>query len=287
VYYYIFDPRGEQEIKYFERVQGRLLNQLAELRVDGETARVTSIRTIDLLVEQALNAECRTITVVGSDGSLNKAINAVANRREDVTLGYIPLDPESPLSKILGLTQDVAAAAKVIAARLTQKLDLGKAGNQYFLSKVDLGLNRFTKMPAGFLGLSAAWALLKLEPFAVKLAIEGQFTATSEVLGAQIINSRSNDGCKVKLGNPADKLLDIILLNKLSYSQIFKYRNELASGCLDNVPGATVLHAKKVEVLGPRRLPLSIEGQTYIKAPATVSIASSGIKIIAGKNRQF
>lgn len=297
MYFYIFDPRGEREIKYFERVQGKLSNQLAELKIDGETSRVTSIRTLDLLVEQAISADAKTVVVVGSDQSLNKVINAVVKKKAELTIGYIPLDPTSALSKILGLNGDVETTVKVIAARLTEELDLGRVGDRYFMSKVDLGQNYFTKMETGFFGISAARSFMKLEPFVVKLSIEGQFTqpkssaagftVTSEVLGVQIINSRSNEGCKVKLGNPRDRLLDIVLLNKLSGIQIFRYRNELASGCLDNVPGTTVLHAKKVEVLGPRRLPISIEGQTCTKAPATITVARRRIKMIVGKNRQF
>ena len=287
MYFYIFDPRGEREIKYFERLQGKLLNQLAELRIDGETVRVTSIRTLDLLVEQAISAEAKTVVMVGSDQSLNKVINAVVKKKADLTIGYIPLDPESPLSKILGLTHSVESTAKTIAGRLTQELDLGRVGDRYFLSKVDLGQNLFAKMEAGFMGIRAARSLMKLDPFVVKLSIDGSFTATSEVLGAQIINSRSNEGCKVRLGNPLDRLLDVILLNPLSGIQVLRFRHELASGCLDNVPGATVLHAKKIEVLGPRRLPLSIEGQIYTKAPAIISVARRRIKMIVGKSREF
>ena len=44
MYFYIFDPRGEREVKYFERIQGRLLNTLAETHIEGETYRVTAIR---------------------------------------------------------------------------------------------------------------------------------------------------------------------------------------------------------------------------------------------------
>jgi diacylglycerol kinase family enzyme len=73
----------------------------------------------------------------------------------------------------------------------------------------------------------------------------------------------------------------------LTSSQIFRYRKELASGCLDNVPGSTVMHAKKIDILGPKKLPLFIEGQVYTKAPATITVAKEKIKLIVGKSRQF
>lgn len=287
MYFYIFDPGRDKEVKYFERIQGRLLNLLAESNIGGETYRVTAIRTVELLVEQAIGADAKTIIVVGSDGSLNKTINAVIRKKANITLGFIPLDLESSLGRILGVAADIEEAVKTLASRLVRELNLGKVGEHYFLSQVDLGENAFAKTELGFMGLGAARNFMKLQPFALKLSLEDLYTATSEVLGAQIINCRNNEGCHLKLGDPTDQLLDILLLNKLSSAQIFRYRKELASGCLDNVPGVTVMHAKKIDILGPKKLPMSIEGQVYTKAPATITVAKERIKVIVGKQRQF
>lgn len=287
MYFYIFDPDRDKEAKYFERIQGRLLNLLAEAHIEGETYRVTAIRTVDLLVEQALGAEAKTIVVVGSDSSLNKTINAVLRKKAELSIGFIPLHPESALGKILGVSADVEEAVKTLAGRLVRELSLGKVGEHFFLSQVDLGENVFAKLQSGFLGFGALRGAMNLAAFPLKLSLEDSFTATSEVLGAQIINCRNNDGCRLKLGDPTDAFLDILLLNKLSGTQIFRYRKELISGCLDNVPGSTVMHARKIDILGPKKLPLSIEGQVFTKAPATITVAREKIKLIVGKNRQF
>lgn len=260
---------------------------LSENRIQGETYRVTSIRTIELLVDQALGADAKTLVVVGSDGTLNKVINALAKKNRDLTVGYVPLDPENSLGKILGLSTDIQEAVKTLAGRLTSNLDLGKVGEHYFLSKVDLGENSFREVDSGFLGIRGYFEFRKLQSFKVELALQGLYTVTSEVMAAQIINCRNNEGCRQKLGDPTDKLLDILILPKLSSMQVFRYRRELATGCLDNVPGSTVMHAKKVDILGPKKLPISVEGQVYTKAPATVSVAKEKIKMIVGKGRQF
>lgn len=287
MYFYIFDPGKDKEIKYFERIQGRLLNLLAEHRIEGDTYRVTAIRTVELLAEQAISAEAKTLIVVGSDATLNKAVNTLTRKQADLTVGFIPLDPDSTLAGIFGIPSDIEQAVKALAGRLTAELDLGKVGEHFFLSKVDLGPNAFPRIESGFWGLSALSRLSKLQPFTVMLSLENSFTATSEVLAAQIINSRNNEGCRFRLGDPTDQLLDVLLLHKLSRSQMFRYRRELATGCLDSVPGATIMHAKKIDVLGPKKLPVSVEGQVYTKAPATITMAAEKIRLIVGKGRQF
>lgn len=287
MYFYIFDPGKDKEGKYFERVQGKLLNLLSEHHIEGDNYRTTSIRTVELLTEQAISGEAKTLVVVGSDASLSRAINTVIRKKADLTLGFVPLDAESVIGRILGIPADIEMAIKIIASRLIVPLNLGRLGEFYFLTKVDLGENPLRKLEAGLWGLKSVSLLTRLQPFVVKISLEDSFTASSEVLAAQIINSRDNTGCHMRLGDPTDELLDVVLLNKLSRGQIFRYRKELASGCLDNVPGVTVMHAKKIDILGPRKLPLSIEGQVYTKAPASISVASEKIRLIVGKGRQF
>jgi len=287
MYFYIFDPGKDKEVKYFERIQGRLLNLLAEHHIEGETYRVTSIRTVELLAQQAIGLEARTIIVVGSDSTLNRTINTLVRSKADITVGFISLDPDSRLGQIFGISPDIGESVKTLAGRLVTPLDLGEINEHYFLSKVELGENQFPQLEPGLFGLASMRKFMKLAPFEVNLSLDDLYKVSSEVFGAQIINCRNNQGCRVKLGDPTDKLLDILLLNKLSASQIIRYRRELATGCLDNVPGSTIMHAKKVDVLGPRKLPLSIEGQVYTKAPATITVAKQQIKMIVGKGRQF
>ena len=208
-------------------------------------------------------------------------------KKADITVGFISLDQNSRLGQIFGISPDIEQSVKTLAGRLVAELDLGAVGEHYFLSKVDLGGNNFLAMDAGFMGFSAVREFLKLEPFIVQLALEDSYKVTSEVMGAQVINCRNNQGCKIKLGDPTDQLLDILLLDKLSSSQIFRYRKELATGCLDNVPGSTIMHARKIDILGPKKLPIAIEGQVYTKAPAQITIAREKIKMIVGKGRQF
>lgn len=287
MYFYIFDPRGDKEIKYFDRIQGKLLNLIAENRIDGDSYRVTAIRSVELLVDQAIGANARTIIVVGSDSTLNKVVNALIRKAADVTLGFIPLDPDSALGRIFGMTPNIELAVKTIAGRLIRDVNLGATGEHFFLSQVDLGGNVLSHVDPGFMGLGGMREVLKLEPFILKMSLDDSYAVTSEVLIGQIINCRSNEGCQLKLGDPTDKYLDILFLGRLTSIQIFRYRRELASGCLDNVPGSTVMHAKKIEILSPRKLPLSIEGQVYTKAPAIITVSKAKIKMIVGKGRQF
>ena len=109
---------------------------------------------MELLVDQAIGLEAKTIIVVGNDSTLNRAINTLVRRGADITVGFISLDPDSRLGQIFGITPDIELSVKTLAGRLVTSLDLGEINEHYFLSKVELGENQFPQTTPGFLGIS-------------------------------------------------------------------------------------------------------------------------------------
>src|SRR5689334_15601618 len=120
MYHYIIDPQKTSQ-KVFERVQNQLYSSVSELRISGEMVRVTSLRSMGHLVDEAINRGATTIVGVGHDSTIQEIINAVGER--DVAIGYVPIE-DSELSKILGIN-GVVNACEHLAHRRVEVLDLG------------------------------------------------------------------------------------------------------------------------------------------------------------------
>jgi hypothetical protein len=101
MYYYILDQNG-LPLDKFERMQTHLSGLLAEFKIGGEMARVTPLRTVQDLVETASARAYKTLVACGSDDTFNLMLAALKGR--DFTLGFIPLDENSFLGKILGMS---------------------------------------------------------------------------------------------------------------------------------------------------------------------------------------
>src|SRR6185295_8704064 len=99
MYYYIVDPQKISQ-RDFERVQNILYSSLSEFRISGEVMRVTGLRSITQLVENAFAHGAKTIVAVGADGTLTDVISAVRGR--EIVIGFIPI-VESEAGKILGV----------------------------------------------------------------------------------------------------------------------------------------------------------------------------------------
>lgn len=280
MYYYILDQH-QLPIDKFEKLQTQLQGLLAEFKISGETARVTPLRSIQDLVDTASQRGAKTLVACGSDDTFNLMLAALKGR--DFTLGFIPFDEDSYLSKILGVG-DVFTGVKTVAARRIERIDLAKISGNYFISYLEFGVLSQNLKSAG---LWTGMKMLSADPKQLSIKIDDSYTVNIGALGGLVVNTRSTSCQSQKIANPTDGNLDLLILEKLSKSQILRYRKTIAEGCLEQAPRTTVIKCKKIEFQEPRGTNLTMLGRVVAKFPATVEIIPQRLKMIVGKNRTF
>ena len=280
MYYYIFD-QGDLPVEKFEQLQTEATGLMAEFKISGESARITPLRSMADLVETASQRGAKTLIAMGNDDTFNLMLAALKGR--DFVLGFIPLDENSYLAKILGI-EDVFAGIKAIAARRLEKIDLAKIGGNYFLSFLEFGVMSQKLQGAG---IFSSLRMLSSEPKNIQIKIDDSYNVNLQALGGLIVNTRSTSCKNANIANPTDSNLDLLILEKLSKSEILRYRKTIAEGCLEQVPKTTVIKCKKIEMLEPRGLSLTMLGRIVAKLPATIEIIPQRLRMIVGKNRTF
>lgn len=280
MYYYIID-QGNLPIEKFEKLQTQLQGLLAEFKVAGETSRVTPLRSVQDLVDTASQRGAKTLIACGSDDTFNLMLAALKGR--DFTLGFIPFDEKSTLSKILGI-ENIYNGIKTIAARRVEKIDLAKIAGSYFISYLEFGVMSQQLQEASM------WQNLKLLSSEAKnftIRVDDSYTVTISGLGGMVANIRSSSSVNEKVANPTDGNLDLLILERLNKMQVLKYRDVIAEGALEKVPSTTVIKCKKIEFLQPLGFSLTMLGRQVAKFPATVEIIPQRLRMIVGKNRTF
>ncbi len=280
MYYYILD-QGSLPIDKFERLQTEVTGLLAEFKIAGEMGRVTPLRHVSELVNVASQRAVKTLVICGSDDTFNQVVVALKGR--DFLLGFIPLDEESYLGKILGL-DSVFTAVKTIAARRVEKIDLAKIGGNYFLSYLEFGV---TSQNLKGLSWFSSLRLLSIEPKKFNIRIDDSYNVEIEALGGMLTNTRSTSSKNASIANPTDSSLDLLLLEPLNKMQILQYKKDIAEGTLENVPKTTVIKCRKAEFIEPRGTNLTMLGRVVAKFPAAVEIIPQRLRMIVGKNRTF
>lgn len=256
-----------------------MYSSLSEYRVSGEVVRVTGLRTIAQLVENAFSRGVKTLVTVGNEDTLNDVINAVKGR--DVTLGFIPI-AKSEIGRILGIN-DIPHGAKTIAMRRIAPLDLGIANQNYFVSRITFGLNIFDE--GGLFNYKLVQNISKLPEIILKFSVDGQYQAQASAIGGAVINARENSHGVI--AHPNDGILDIVFLPKLSSWEALRYRHHIQEGLWEQVPGSSVVHAKKLEITSPSGLAIKSYDRVIAKTPSLIEVVPNALKIIVGKDRKF
>ena len=99
---------------------------VAALRDDVELDLVRTSSPDDLTSALSEHPDIDGVVVLGGDGSLHAVVKALrsAGRLADVTVGLVPLGTGNDFAATLGLPEDPAAAARVVATGSTREIDL-------------------------------------------------------------------------------------------------------------------------------------------------------------------
>lgn len=280
MYYYILDPQNIDPGK-FERQQIELQGLLAEFKISGEMGRVSSLRTIQDLVETASERGANTLVACGTDDTFNLMLSYLRGR--DFTVGFVPLDDESYLAKILGL-DSLQVAAKTIAARRIEKIDLATLGPSYFISYVEFGIGSKKLKNLNWWNSIKA---LSVPEHKFSIRIDNSYTMDITCLGGIVANTRGSASATSTIANPTDGFLDLLILEKLNKFNILKYKEQVITGRFEEIPHSSVIKCRKVEFLQPQGFPLTMAGRVFTKIPTSIEIIPRRLRMIVGKNRTF
>lgn len=247
MHFYLFDSFLTDK-KYKKRII-EIENRISELGIEGKYTHLTVLKNFNTSLHNAIDRELKTIVVIGNDKTIYKAINALAD--VPITLGIIPLGKQCKIAQYLGIPEN-KLAVDIVANRLTEKLDLGKINNHYFISSVQAGEGQF------FLDFDGKYE--------INLTPDQTFSINN--LGK--IDSH--------ICNPKDGLLE---------TMIFLQAKSFFSGISQKFD--SVFHNKKIRIIASdkKSSPLILDHSQILKTPAEVKIAPKKIKVIVGRKRVF
>jgi diacylglycerol kinase (ATP) len=116
--------------------------------IDFETSISESPKHIIKLAQEAAQQGFSPIIAAGGDGTIGETVNGLARAAssEDEMigpLGILPLGSANDLVDNLGIPKDLDAAAKVIAAGKTKRMDIGNVNGFYFANNSGIGLEPY------------------------------------------------------------------------------------------------------------------------------------------------
>lgn len=254
---YIYD-RYVTDRRY-QTVLARIETRLTDLGLNGKIVRLGIMQSLDDVVESELKKGAKTIVAVGNDHLFFRAIDAVArlgavNPIHRVTpLGFIPVGAaDNALSAYLGIELE-ERAADIISARRIEPLDLGRAGERYFLTAAAIG--------------SAGTTVSVDNTYALTVTAPGEIFVVNLPLSPSLQRLAPAD--------PTDGRLELCIRTE-SQNRFTRRRKT----------SVTRLPFHTLTIDNPNA-PLVIDGATNVPTPATVRVAPDQVRMIVGKHRHL
>lgn len=92
------------------------------------------------LAEEGVAAGVRLIVAAGGDGTVNEVIQALANHPA-TALGVLPMGTVNVWAREVNIPLRLEEARRVLLEGVRRRIDLGRAGNRYFLLMAGIGLD--------------------------------------------------------------------------------------------------------------------------------------------------
>ncbi len=258
MYYYIYDSfvTDKKHLPTVHAVEARL----TDLGINGRIEKLTVLKNMKEIVEDAVKKGAKTIVGVGDDSTVSKIISYLPNL--NITLGIIPIGPNNKIASLLGIAPG-EEACNVLSARIIEKIDLGKANDNYFISKLAVPSQKQITMDAGTYRIRqlSEYNHINICNFDIQQALDRDTSARS---------------------NPKDGILEAVISAQKKRSGLWSMFQQ------KTYSRKSVFPFKKIKIkCDSDSVPVIADDQVTIKTPVTVEVAPKKLKIIVGKNRMF
>ncbi len=279
-----------------ERTFFEALDRLEELGVQlGATYAIRDPVRLPETVREVLHdgSAYRLLILGGGDGSVSSIVDFLAHRH--VTLGLLPLGTANDFARTLEMPSDVEEACQTIASGKVVDVDLGLAGENYYVNVASVGLSVGVtqtltpglKRRIGALAYptAAIKAFLGHEPFSARLTFPGgdyEPVEYERLLQVAVGNGRFYGGGMVVAPESGidDRRLDIYAIELGRRRDLIGVARYLKSG--DFIRSESVSHyrTERVRLETDPELPLNIDGEVVSRTPQDFSVVHNALKVL-------
>lgn len=264
---------------------------LPRLRAAGLTVRNLAGRDADEsqdLAHQAVADGVDTVVVVGGDGMVHLAVQALAGT--GVALGVVPAGTGNDVARYFDVPRrDPLAAADIVIAGRTRTVDLARSGQQHFLTVLAAGFDavvneRANKMtwPKGQMryNLATLAELRTFEPIPYTLDLDGQARSLEAMLVAVGNGPSFGGGLRITEGAVLDDgLLDVVIIKPMSKLDLVRTYPKLFKGTHVTHPQYEHHRVRSVSVAAPGIVSYA-DGERFGALPLTVECAPGALRVL-------
>ena len=264
---FIINPSaGRGEYKHTVRVIHEILTASGvryEIRIPDFKGEATAIAK-----EAAKRFDA--VVAVGGDGTVNEVFKGV--RDTEAALGVIPAGTGNGFATELGMPSDVAQACMTLLHADVKRIDVGRAGERFFVSTAGMGFDALISRAANkiFGPLRGMWlyfsigalAFVEYEAQILKIKLDSHEIEVAPLLVA-VANTRRYGGTAIIApdAKPDDGLFDICVIKNMGAIRLLRRLPGLFGGNHAGLPEVEIYKSQRVRISTPYPIPMHVDGE--------------------------
>src|SRR5215207_2190744 len=279
-----------------ERTFFDALDRLQDLGVPlGATYAIRDPARLPETVREVLDdgSGYRLLILGGGDGTVSSVVDFLAHH--EVVLGLLPLGTANDFARTLEIPFDIEGACQTIAHGKVVDVDLGLAGDNYYVNVASVGLSveatralsPWLKKSTGPLAypVAAISAFLKHEPFSARLTFpdgDHEPVEYDRLLQVAVGNGRFYGGGMIVAPESGidDKLLDIYAIDLGRHRNLIGVARYLKSGDFIRMEGVHYFRTSRVQIETDPELAVNIDGEVVARTPQDFSVVQNALHVL-------
>ncbi len=278
--------------------QARAGGAAAEVATTARVLRDRGLTVVDLAAADAPEVEAlaraavaegaERLVVVGGDGMVHLAIQAVAGT--PTVLGLVPSGSGNDFARGVGVPTERPAA---IEAALDEPapVDLMRIGDRWAASVATAGFSvdvnaraNAMRWPSGGSRYTIATLreLPRLAARRFELRIDEEPLAVPATLVTVANTSNFGGGMRITPGaDPTDGVLDVTVVGAVGRVELLRWFRTVFSGTHLEHPKVTTYRGRRITIAAPRT-EVWADGEPVARAPATIEVAPGALRLAGG-----
>lgn len=232
------------------------------------------------------------IIVCGGDGTVNEVVSGVADSEFKIPIAIFAAGTVNDFANAMKLPREVEGFIEMIENKKTQRVDIGKVNDRYFINVAAGGLMANIAHKAevdlktlfGKLGyyFEAIRELPSQNLSGYDISIESEeVNYKGKILLYLISNSQSIGGVKnaAPKAEVSDGLLDVMFLKEVAFQDVMEIILKLQNGQHIQNNKIEYFKTKRVDIYSDEKLEIDLDGEYGGDLPATFEVNPSMIEI--------
>lgn len=243
---------------------------------------------------QACREKYDLVTAMGGDGTINEAVNGLAEQPHRPLFSFIPLGTVNDFARALGISLDPATAIEGLKTATPHCVDIAKAQEKYFMNILAIGrvaesvshvsVEQKTKLGAFAYILEGVKTLTSEEETDVIVEHDqGTWKGNAAIVLVALTNSVGGFEKLAPQAQTDDGLLHVFIVKSAGLPAFVRMASAMLRGKFEEDADVVVIKTKKVDIQTSPKLSCNLDGDEGCTTPISVQILGKHLQVLVPK----